>query len=96
MTSRSSALGLPPTSEDVKPHGDALLATAAEQLRRMREERDSYRLALQDLVAGAELMLEGPLGKGRDTLSRYAREVQRVALAALACATHSAPPRPTA
>ena len=43
-------------------------------------QRDRYREALRDLALGAQMMLEIP---GESSLARYAREVKRVAEAAL-------------
>lgn len=61
-----------------------ILQTQAD-IRRQQEpavntQRDRYREALRDLVLGAQMMLEIP---GESALARYAREVKRVAEAAL-------------
>lgn len=58
---------------------------AQAQIRRQQEpavnaQRDRYREALRDIALGAQMMLEIP---GESSLSRYAREVKRVAEAAL-------------
>lgn len=61
------------------------IAQAQAEIRRQQEpalqaQRDHFREALRDIALGAQMMLEIP---GESPLSRYAREVKRVAEAAL-------------
>lgn len=61
------------------------IAQAQAEIRRLQEpalnaQRDCFREALRDIALGAQMMLEIP---GESALSRYAREVKRVAEAAL-------------
>lgn len=61
------------------------IVQAQAEIRRLQEpavisQRDRFREALRDLALGAQMMLEIP---GESALARYAREVKRVAEAAL-------------
>lgn len=61
------------------------IVQAQAEIRRQQEpalqaQRDRLREALRDIAFGAQMMLEIP---GESSLSRYAREVKRVAEAAL-------------
>jgi hypothetical protein len=50
---------------------------------RIKAERDTLATALRDIAFGAEMMLQPPLGVAGTALTGYAKEVKRVALAAL-------------